>query len=330
MIKKFIILPFVFLTFAFQMNTPAFATIASGMCDFNVSVAIQCQFSSDIKMNLTNIADGSRLNFVVTNHNGYKGTYKIPSNTTYKVTFSYGESDKYSIVNSDGTNLTAFPATMNGVSLSLVMKDLNAVPDSSKQGKSVLNDFLNKTQYAYNDNSYAAFFDMWSGKTFETLFLKIDGNTEDGWDGLSSYEKACYGLLVTYPKSLLTSDNSSISAPDENTFLGKLDLYSKQQLTQLKRGNEFYSAVRNVWEWHWQNWKEHKTFINLYEGVKIKKVHNLKPASSTPNLKDSLLLNHGSFFTNLIGKYFFTIAVILIFGITLLVIKHKNKNKKGI
>lgn len=206
---------------------------------------------------------------------------------------------------------------------------VHAYGAESQNSTTILKDFLMKTQFADDNKDYDSFFQMWSGKTFEDLYLKINGNTESKWNDMTLYEKACYGLLVTYPKMFILGDNNTDNATDYNTLISKLDSYAKEPLSNLKRGDEFYNAITKVWNWHWQNWYNQRRFINLFENTKIIRISKIRPApSSTTNYCRDLSLNNSSFLAGLIGNYSLTILIILIFGIVLISLKIKHKKKK--
>ena len=81
---------------------------------------------------------------------------------------------------------------------------------------------------------------------------------------MSVYQRACYTLITTDPRSRLLGANNNLFASDRNKFIDNLKS-RKYTLEKIENGAIVYNAIVEVWDWHWKNWEEEGTFKNPYE-----------------------------------------------------------------
>lgn len=340
-------------------------TVILCMCNFSVGVyaAENCKltfrvgylgnnFSDDLTVNLKDIASSKTYQFVLKASNGYGASevYKIAENTTYEVTITFPNSDKFEVKNADGTDIKKINATASGLELYWQIKEKKAgsndgtlnnsqknqdVDVSKLTGEEVLNDFFQKVDFIKDDSSYNNFINNWASATYKEQFIAIKGNSEDKWNSMSKYEQACYSVLVTYPRMLILGVNSNVYAKDKDTFLKNLEV-AKNPLLKLKNGDIVYNSIVEVWEWHWNNWTTSRVFKDPYEGTSYSRINadngdnnNVGLADNTKDDGKNLTkeLSSKDNFLNIIKEHILSILILLVVGIVLGITIYKNRKK---
>lgn len=360
-----------FATETTNTETPPTGTVAE-MCNLTFRVGYTGDsFSGNIAVYFKDIASDKEYQFLLESDKGYNASevYGIIANTTYEVTLSYPDMDKYEIVNADGSAIESYPATSTGLNLIWQIKDkaVETVSETEQDthgeeqtnimtADEVLNTFIEKTKFIADDKSYKTFLGNWSSASYKKVYLDIEGNTEESWDNMTTYEKACYSLLFTAPKSRILGGNSNTNASDRNVFLNGLQ-FAKQDLENISGGNAVYDAVVEVWDWHWDNWESKRTFVNLFENTtydnsdvklngndfeltdeekaEIEKDTDISDKNDSSILDSSDLssderrseLSSSKNFLSIVLDNIVTIIVLVVVGVILLIVYLRNKKR---
>lgn len=334
-------------TNVYATDAPTGVTVENCSLIFNVGYLFPDgdTFNDDITVVFSDIATDKIYQFVLTANSGYNAsqTYDIVANTTYKVSLSFPSSNNYEIKNADGSKITSYAATADGLLLRWQITKKTDDPGNASSGSAnlvtgtgagitMLNTFIQKTRFIENDSNYSAFIGGWAGAIYKQRFLEVQGNTEEQWDSMTQYQRACYSLLYTYPKTLMLGENNSIYAKDKATFLSNLDL-AKTPLLQLKRGNEVYDALVEAWNWHWANWEKDRVFLNPFEGMAYEQPDKANSKSSPKKSPDdNALANRKELasphtFIDIVVKNIFTILILLGIGGYLAYVIYRNRSK---
>lgn len=216
--------------------------------------------------------------------NGKK--YSLVPDTTYEVTVTYPSSDNWKITNVDGTEISRYYATTEGLKMNWQITELTeaekeelaqagssgtnggtSAPQNLQgegSGAEELKKFLEKTEWIADDPNYKSFLTICSGAIQKQDFLKIDGNTEEMWESYSLYEKAIYTLLFTNPHSVLMGGNAQTYTDNETTFVKHLGQFIEPVLNKLDKGQDVYAAFKEMWVWHYNNYKTNYTVVNPF------------------------------------------------------------------
>lgn len=341
-----------FSTFAFATDSPPTGT-ATEICNLTFRVGyLGDSFKGNIAVFFKDIASDKEYQFLLEKDKGFNASeiYGVVANTTYKVTLSFADMDKFEIVNADGSKIDSYHATSSGLNLIWQIKDIKAdTSDNSdthgedettsvSSADDALNSFINKTKFIASDNNYKVFLGNWSGATYKKLYLEIEGNTEESWNDLTVYERATYSLLFTAPKSRMLGGNSNTNANDRNAFLNGLQ-FAQQDLNNITGGHVVYDAIVEVWDWHWKNWETQRTFVNLFEGnsyddsdvvlnsdeldLTDEEIEEITSDLTSAERRSELSSRNN--FLSIILNNIFTLIVLVVVGVVLLVVYLKNK-----
>lgn len=308
-------------------------------------------FKGNIAVVMTDIATNKEYQFLLKADKGYNAseTYKVVANTTYKVSVTYTDADKFQVVNADGTEITSYHATMSGLVLTWQIKDNKSQENNSTHhedgvtllkgtgdASEMIKSFFEKTQFMANDSNYKDFLDMWTTALDKKSYLENKGNTEEAWNSMTKYEQACHNLLFDHPKSLILCVNHDLFAKDKVTFMKNLD-FAKRVLNGLPKGDVVYDEIVKVWDWHWDNWEGKKTIINPFEGEKYGKSDQkqdetdlqvsseVKAELKTDNVRVDLASPNT--FLSILKNNIITILILILIGIAFAVVVYKNKKK---
>ena len=306
-------------------------------------------FTGDIAVTLTDIATNNEYQFLLSANKAYNAneTYSIIANTTYKVTAICRDTDKFIVVNADGTLIDSYAATTAGLYFDWEITDNTYVDvNNSAHGENakdspvvasgasdIIKEFYQKTSFIAKDKDYKTFLGNWAGATYKTLYMSEKGNTEESWNALTLYDRACYSLLYTYPKSCILGGNNSIYAKDRATFIKNLEL-AKQGMTGLKDNDIVYKALVDAWDWHWTNWEGKYVFVNPFEGVEFglndlqEGTYAIDPGNSdtiTTSVNTRKELASPRNFLSILKQNFVTLFILIAVGIYLMILTYKSR-----
>ena len=170
---------------------------------------------------------------------------------------------------------------------------------------------------------------------------------------MTQYQRACYSLLYLLPKSFILGENSSIYAADKNTFIKNLEVVQKP-LEKISGGTQVYTAITEVWNWHWDNWETTRILYNPFESYEFTELNitandtelqgdtrsgeitgDAGESPANPADKDIAdpprnirgELSSPDNFLKMIGDNKITLIIFIIAGITLFIVICRNRKK---
>lgn len=362
-LKKVSLFLVVFLLLSMSIYSFATESKVETICNLTFKVNTDKDFTGNIAVIMKDIATNKEYQFLLQSNKGYSANDKfgIVANTTYNVSVSYPNSDKFKLFNADGTEIKSYHATESGLNLLWEMKAISKdtatitqksgdKPKVNFTANEMVNKFVEKTKFIEFESGYKNFINLWSGAVYKELYLTEKGSTEKSWNTMSKYQQACYTLLFLYPKTFILGTNSNIYATDRNTFIKNLDV-PNMLLKNLSKGDAVYTALIEAWDWHWNNWSTKRLFINPFEGVKYDetdKKESLNDFELTPQDKKEIQkdiantkevvkgeekrknLASPNNFLDILKKNIVTLLILIIIGIAFLVVFLKNKKKNHI
>lgn len=359
----------VVLSLLFSMAICSFAIESKleTICTLTFKVTADKDFTGDIAVIMTDIATNKEYQFLLQSNKGFNSNDKfgVLANTTYKVSVSYPNTDKFKLLNSDATEIKSYHATASGLNLSWEMKAAsNAIVTTTEKienkptvnftANEMVNKFVEKTKFIEHDSQYKDFISGCAGAVYKNLYLAEKGKTEESWNAMSKYQQACYSLLFLYPKTYMLGTNSNIYAADRNAFIKNLNI-PNMLLKPTNKGDVVYNALVEAWDWHWNNWNTKRVFINPFEGVKYDetdKEESLNDFELKPQEKKEIMqeiqkdskdvkavvngidkrkdLSNPDNFLNILKKNIITLIILVAIGIAFLIVFLKNKKKNHV
>lgn len=329
------------------------------------------EFTDDIVVVLSDVdanKPNNKYNFLLKENEGYRAgkDYGIIANTTYNVLI-LPVFDRFEFLDMQGYEITTIDAAAEKFELVLWMQEKQSYieqnyiiidhvnvyqedPGTSKEEENIIDDFIDKTRFIENNDNFKIFLGNWSGAVYKKLYLEEQGKTPEDWENMTQYQRACYSLLYLLPKTFILGENSSIYAPDKNTFIKNLEVAQKP-LEKLDKGTEVYAAITDVWAWHWDNWETSRIFYNPFESytfsgennyanvndsdlpeterdVFVEVLDNLRNINNVnPNNNVRSELSNPNNFLNILNDNKITLIVLVIAGIVLFVVIYRNRKK---
>jgi len=162
-------------------NVGADKNAVYSLVTINASNMTNGDFTEDINITLSDIASGNEYRFALTNDTNYMTVVNVIANTTYSILLEYLDTDKFFVLNSDGSAIGKFGATADGNNLNWIITDSNDSKSANVAGTKSI------SSISISDDSDAS--DVFQ-KFYDTV-KGMDGNQK--WDGFFStyvaYEK---------------------------------------------------------------------------------------------------------------------------------------------
>jgi hypothetical protein len=223
--------------------------------------------------------------------------YGIKANAIYNVLILFPSTDRFEFLDMQGYEVKTIEATAERIELVLWLQETESYiednyiiiehanvyenePDTINSAN-IIDGFIEKTRFIDGDDEYKIFLGNWAGAVYRKLYLEETDASAEDWDAMTQYQRACYSLLYLLPKNFILGENSGIYAADRNTFISNLEVVQKP-LDKLSNGTDVYTAIAEVWGWHWENWESERLFCNPLESYEFAGVNISENGSYTP------------------------------------------------
>lgn len=257
----------------------------------NVTDKTSVPIKEDINITLTDISVGKAYYCTITFDEHYgigkPQVLKVLANTTYKVNISFNHSDKYSIVNFDGSEIETFHATESGylfnwniVSGGTVLKEKSdgisniEINTDNKEADSVLFDFIHATKHIQQDEAWRDFLDIYElySEIRVDRYVKYCGGTEEEWLAMTPYEQFLWYELYIRQCMYIDEGEYSFFFGSEEDFI-KYNI-SSIYLTINSYGKAEAEAYKTIMLWQYNYIKLNGKPFNLMSGFKYTEIES--------------------------------------------------------
>ena len=262
---------------------------------FNITDKTGQSFNEDINVTLTDISMGKTYYCTIKHeeHYGKQIPYvlEVQANTTYKISIHFNQSDKFMLVNSDGSEIKSFHATESGYTFNwdIVASDSKTedaaaansefeINIEDEEAYTVFNNFLNKIkhiEYSEDWKPFLRIYDVYS-KSRAVKYVEYCGGTQEEWLEMTTFEQFLWYELYLRQRSYLAVGQYDYFFGSEEKFLGQNinTIYG----TMKNYGEEEAEAFKEIMLWQYNYIKANGGPYNFMAGF-----HYLKAKEELPS-----------------------------------------------
>lgn len=297
---------------------------------------------------------------------GYKAQRPVRRGKTYDVIVGYKSTDKYDIVSADtGDVFTSVITAKSSISIGLEVREptdkLSTEADIKKrelqaEGAILLTEYNKKLDEMKNNEAFiqsVASFSMEDSSLRQYYLGSGDNASAEKWSAMDNFERYSVNELYVQPKMSIVTSKSPITGKEFYLTKGFGIALERKLLIQkdAEKGLAMANAMEAILSWNWDNWHDHKIFIDLWEEFSeetdktipaiISTSSETKPditekavtttitvppdAEKQPNKYLVILQNFGTLFADNI----FSVVLIVLFGTAFLIARYISKKRKN-
>lgn len=258
-------------------------TVTNCTATINLVDTSTLAFTDDVKVIFTDISLGKTYEYTLKYAESYgfgkTVSLNIQADTTYNVSFDFPHSNVYSIVNSDGSAITKFAATADGVALNWNIiiggeekqdtkqtTQIN-VSTGNDEADQVFSSFLSATKNIETDSSWDGYMKIFTiySELRADYYIKYCGGSKEEWIAKSPYEQFLYYELYLRQCDFMESGMNNFYYGSEENFI-KQNISTTYKVIK-KYGEAEAEAYKTIMLWQYEYIKANGAPYNFMTGL---------------------------------------------------------------